>query len=66
MPKNKKKVIKRSYKYCIYCGKHVIEKPREHEFDKFTGKQLLWLQCPDFNNDKHSRWVQELVTNIEE
>jgi DNA-directed RNA polymerase subunit RPC12/RpoP len=61
----KKKTIKMSYKYCEYCGSKLIEKPRENMFDKFTGKQLLWVQCPKYGDNKHSRWVKELVINIE-
>ena len=64
----------KSYKFCEFCGKQCVEKPREHEYDKFTGKQLLWLICPDYKKTdevkiirtEHSRWVKELVTNIKE
>ena len=69
------KFVKR---FCEYCGKKCIEIPREHEFSEATGKQLMWLICPkrtieynkklgnnrlvDEEQEKHSRWVKELVS----
>lgn len=62
----KKKIIKKSYKFCEYCGKKCIDAPREHEFDVFTGDQLLWIQCPEWKYGyRHSRWIKERVTNVE-
>lgn len=55
------------YKFCEYCGKKLVEQLREHEFDKSTGKPLLWVLCPvrkeELENgyEKHSRWIKELV-----
>lgn len=66
------------YRYCEYCGDRLVEQPRDNEYDKYTGKQLFWALCPkrtvQYNKplglnklalseqEKHSRWIKELVT----
>ena len=67
--KTKKKELRRYYKYCQYCGKKTIEKPRDHTFNIFTGKPLTWLLCPEYKEGKvlkdpgenHSKWLKELA-----
>lgn len=50
------------YRFCDYCGQKLVEIPREHRYDKHTGKQLQWVQCPaHIEDDNHSRWIKELV-----
>lgn len=66
----KKKEKKVSYTYCEYCGKKCIDQLMSNTFDKFTGKQSLWLVCPSYEYEDehrkgHSRWVKDYVTDID-
>ena len=72
----RKKVKLYSYAFCEYCGLRLVDQPRKNEFNKYTGKQLFWLQCPKYKNNQipivvdikymHSRWIKELVTNLKD